>query len=155
MKIKKILLVSMAVPTIDLGGLVRIVQKFVIITALLKIAGFLIDLFKKPAFLVALMATIAYYPEAIQWVMYQLGLLQVKVIMLILNALMPQVWGAASVEGATEVADIFNSSVHALPSEVVQVIQALDIISLLGMVFTTLTIVFLVKFYYAIMDKMG
>ena len=60
-----------------------------LITAVIKVIGTLFNLVKTPMFLVGLYLALLWFPDTIQWILLQIGIIQIKMFMMILSVVMP------------------------------------------------------------------
>lgn len=121
---------------------------------LLNIFFLVVKILSKPLYVAGIIVLLTYFPDAVQWIFMQLGLVQIRIFALILNTLLPEIFSYSSGE-ITEWAQIWNSALSALPAEIVEVMQALDVASLLGIATSCFTAGFSIKTIMRINRRIG
>ena len=121
---------------------------------LLNIFFIIIKTLSKPLYIVGIIVLLTYFPDTLQWIFMQIGLIQIKIFAILLNAVMPEIFAYSSGD-ITEWAQLWNSALTALPSQVVEVMQALDVASLMGIVTSCLTSGFVIRTILRINKRMG
>lgn len=149
----------MGMPVVDLGGLVRTAQLAIqntadIIKLILKgkIVLFLIGIFSKPFYIAGLVVLFTWFPEVVKWIFIQIGLIQLKVYAVILQAVMPDIFGT-STDDINNFADIFNNALSSLPPEIMEVFAKVGVAELMGLIFTCLTSGFVIKIYFKMINR--
>lgn len=149
----------MGLPVIDLGGLVRTAQLAIQNTADIvkiilkgKIILFLIGIFSKPFYIGGLIILFTWFPEVVKWLFIQIGLIQLKIYAIILQAVMPDIFGETTDE-INSYADIFNNALGALPPDIMEVFAKAGLAELMGLVFTCLTSGFVIKIYFKMINR--
>lgn len=121
---------------------------------LLNIFYIIIKVLSKPLYIVGIIVLLTYFPDVVQWIFMQIGLIQIKIFAILLNILMPEIFAYSSGD-ITNWAQLWNSALTALPSEVLEVMRALDVASLMGIVTTCLTSGFVIRTILRINKRMG
>lgn len=114
----------------------------------------LVDFLKTPFFWVSFVALLTYSPDTIAWIFIKIGEIEMRVIGLCLSATMPEIFGTAG-GSFTSWGQIWSAGLNALPTEVVQVMNALGVAQIMGMVTTTCGVVSSVRLYRAVMKRGG
>lgn len=119
---------------------------------LLRIIGTIIQVFKVPLFLVALIAAFNFFPNQVQWIFEQIGLIQIRVFLTIMGVFMPEIFGGVSGQ-INSVADYFNFALSALPTDLLDVCQKAGVGTLLGLVTSTMTLGFTMRLYFKVINR--
>lgn len=125
-----------------------------LIAAVIKVVGTLFNLVKTPMFLVGLYLALLWFPDTIQWIFLQIGMIQIKIFMILLSSVMPDVFTFGSGE-VNSWAAIWQQGLSALPSEMVEVINGLGVAEMLGLVTSTLMAGSTIVIYRKIMMRAG
>lgn len=146
------------VPTYDWAAfgqrLLSWAQRLLLIRFVLTISKVVYEAFKTPAFLAVLVAVLTYCPDTVQWVLLQIGNIQIKCFMLLLSVVMPEIFATGS--GAMHSwAAIWQNGLNLLPSDVIDVMNAIGVGELLGLVTSTLTSGYLISIYRKVMLRAG
>ena len=121
---------------------------------LIRVVGTLFNLVKTPMFLVGLYLALLWFPDTIQWIFLQIGLIQIKLFMLVLSSVMPDVFTFGSGD-VNSWAAIWQQGLSALPTEMVEVINGLGVAEMLGLVTSTLMAGSTIAIYRKIMMRAG
>lgn len=145
-------------PTFDWAAFAQRVFQFatklLLFRVLLGFLGMAFNLFKTPIFLVGLVLALTYFPDTIQWVFMQIGMIQIKLFMIVLSAVMPDIFTFGSAD-VNSWAAIWNQGISALPSDMVDVMNGLGVAELLGLVTSTLMAGSTIAIYRKIMTRAG
>lgn len=125
-----------------------------LISMVIKVVGTLFNLVKTPMFLVGLYLALLWFPDTIQWIFLQIGLIQIKLFMLVLSSVMPDVFTFGSGE-VNSWAAIWQQGLSALPTDMVEVINGLGVAEMLGLVTSTLMAGSTIAIYRKIMIRAG
>lgn len=125
-----------------------------LIGMVIKVIGTLFNLVKTPMFLVGLYLALLWFPDTIQWIFLQIGMIQIKMFMILLSSVMPDVFTFGSGE-VNSWAAIWQQGLSALPSEMVEVINGLGVAEMLGLVTSTLIAGSTIVIYRKIMMRAG
>lgn len=125
-----------------------------LISIVIKVIGTLFNLVKTPMFLVGLYLALLWFPDTIQWIFLQIGMIQIKMFMILLSSVMPDVFTFGSGE-VNSWAAIWQQGLSALPSEMVEVINGLGVAEMLGLVTSTLIAGSTIAIYRKIMMRAG
>ena len=90
------------------------------------------------------MVLFTWFPEVVKWIFIQIGLIQIKVYAVILQAILPDIFGTTT-EDINSLADIFNNAIGVLPPEIMEVFAKVGVAELMGLIFTCLTSGFIIK----------
>lgn len=123
-----------------------------ILIALEKIITILIRILEKPAYLGGLFIIVMYYPDTLQWLLMQIGLIELKIFAIILNAFLPDIFTISASE-VNSWTTIFNEGINALPTDVVDVMAKANVAELMGMVTSALSAAFAIRLYFRIMNR--
>lgn len=143
----------MAVPVITLDGIIRIVQKIFIIKLIFAILEYLVSILSKPFYIAGIVFVLTYYPGVVRWIFYQIGLIQVKLLVLLMNIMMPSIFSDDLVETSDDITDIFNTALAAMPADWREIMASLDVVSLIGMITSTFAGIFFIKIMFRIFKK--
>ena len=125
-----------------------------LISMVIKVIGTLFNLVKTPMFLVGLYLALLWFPDTIQWIFLQIGNIQIKMFMIVLSSVMPDVFTFGSVE-VNSWAAIWQQGLSALPTDMVEVINGLGVAEMLGLVTSTLMAGSTIAIYRKIMMRAG
>lgn len=125
-----------------------------LIAMVVRVIGTLFNLVKTPMFLVGLYLALLWFPDTIQWIFLQIGLIQIKLFMIVLSAVMPDVFTFGSGE-VNSWAAIWQQGLSGLPTEMVEVINGLGVAEMLGLVTSTLMAGSVIAIYRKIMMRAG
>lgn len=114
----------------------------------------MVRVWSKPLYLAGIIAMFMYFPDALQWIFMQIGLIELRIFAIILAVVMPEVFNYASGD-VQSWADIFNSALAGLPTEMLQVMQNLQIAQLMGIVTSCLTSGFVIRTFLRMNKRMG
>ena len=146
------------VPTFDWAALIQRAFGWLLrswlIGMILKAIGALLEFFRTPLFLVGLYLALLWFPDTIQWIFMQIGQIQIKIFMIILSTIMPDVFTFGSGE-VNSWAQIWNQGLSQLPSEMLEVINGLGVAEMLGLVTSTLMAGSTIAVYRKIMTRAG
>lgn len=117
-----------------------------------KILQFVIKICEKPAYLGGLFVLVMYFPDTLQWLLMQIGLLELRIFAIILGAVMPDIFttGAGLI---TSWSQIFNDGINALPADMVDVMAKMNIAELMGLITSTLTAGWTIRLYFRIINR--
>lgn len=153
------LLLMCVFPVVTMDGLIRIGQGIInnlgmILKVVLigKIISFLVGIFSKPFYIAGLILLFTYFPDTVQWIFMQIGLLQLKIFMSLLIVVMPDIFGELDVNSY---ADIFNAGINALPPEIIDVCASLGVAENMGLIFTCLTSGWIIRIYLKAFERAG
>lgn len=135
-------------------ALIPILKAFLIGRAIFWILETLFNLFKTPLFLGALVLALTYFPDTVQWIFMQIGMIELKCFILVLNTVMPDIFTFGSNE-VTSWAQIWSAGLSALPQDMVDVMNAVGVAELLGLVTSTLMAGSTIALYRKIMTRAG
>ena len=125
-----------------------------LIAMVVRVIGTLFNLVKTPMFLVGLYLALLWFPDTIQWIFLQIGLIQIKLFMLVLSSVMPDVFTFGSGD-VNSWAAIWQQGLSGLPTEMVEVINGLGVAEMLGLVTSTLMAGSVIAIYRKIMMRAG
>ena len=94
-----------------------------ILRSVLRILEFAYNVFKTPLALGTIVIMLAYYPDVLQWVLMKIGELQIKCFAIVLNAIMPDIFGSMGTN-VTSWHTIWQQGLSLLPSNLVQILNA-------------------------------
>lgn len=145
-------------PTFDWAAFVQRVfgwfTRALLISMVIKVIGTLFNLVKTPMFLIGLYLALLWFPDTIQWIFMQIGLIQIKMFMILLSAVMPDVFTFGSGD-VNSWAQIWNLGLASLPTDMVDVINGLGVAEMLGLVTSTLMAGSSIVIYRKIMTRAG
>jgi len=156
-------------PVIALDGLVRIGQnvlsllsqfkghlaRYIIISLIIHGVVGMMKFLSKPFYIVGIVFLLTYFPDVIQWIFMQLGLIEVKIFALLLSIVMPQIFGGDVGAQVNDWSQIWNAALNALPPDVLDVLAKANVAELLGIVTSCLTSGWVIKIYRHIMLRAG
>ena len=125
-----------------------------LISMIIKVVGTLFNLVKTPMFLVGLYLALLWFPDTIQWILMQIGNIQIKMFMMVLSTVMPEIFTFGS-EDVNSWAQIWNQGLNLLPSEMLDVMNGLGVAEMLGLVTSTLMSGSVITIYRKIMTRAG
>lgn len=125
-----------------------------LVSMLIKVIVTLFNLVKTPIFIVGLYLALLWFPDTIQWIFLQIGLIQIKMFMILLSAVMPDVFTFGSGE-VNSWAQIWSQGLAGLPADMVDVINGLGVAEMLGLVTSTLMAGSSIVIYRKIMTRAG
>lgn len=146
------------VPTYDWAAfgqrVLSMVQKMLLFRLILKIGEVLFSFAKTPMYLGLVVAAITYFPDTIAWIFVSIGQIQIKCFMIMLNAVMPDIFatGAGDYRGW---ADIWSAGLSALPEDVLSIVNGVGVAEIMGLVTTTITSGWMIKIYRKTMLRAG
>ena len=114
----------------------------------------LVRVLSKPFMILGLIGVLLYYPEAIQWIFMKIGEIQIKIFGLMLQAVLPSIFGD-NISEIKSWADIFNGAVSAYPEGMTEIMAAAEMAGLMGMVTTCLVSGFTIRIYIRMARKIG
>lgn len=145
-------------PTFDWAAFVQRVFGWItraaLIAMVIKVIGGLFNLVKTPLFLVGLYLALLWFPDTIQWIFMQIGIIQIKLFTLVLSAVMPDIFTFGSSE-VNSWAVIWEQGLNGLPTEMLEIINGLGIAEMLGLVTSTLMAGSTIAIYRKIMTRAG
>lgn len=145
-------------PTFDWAAFVQRVfgwlKGTLLVAFILRSIGALFNIARTPMFLFGLYLALLYFPDTIQWIFLQIGLIQIKMFMIVLSSVMPDVFTFGSGE-VNSWAAIWQQGLSGLPSEMVEVINGLGVAEMLGLVTSTLMAGSTIAIYRRIMMRAG
>ena len=122
-------------------------------TFLLSLMSFL----TKPFVLGVAVFIMTIFPDAIQYLMFHIGLIAVKVGVMLFSVLFPAVMGSESFGNLTEntgnIYQMYSQAFTSLPSEIVEMFAVLDVVSLLGIIISTSFSILLYTIVYKIVMR--
>ena len=130
------------------------ITRAALISLVIKVIGGLFNLVKTPLFLVGLYLALLWFPDTIQWIFMQIGMIQIKMFTLVLSSVMPEIFTFGSSE-VNSWAAIWNQGLSGLPTEMVEVINGLGVAEMLGLVTSTLMAGSTIAIYRKIMTRAG
>lgn len=146
------------IPTFDWSAfaqrLVTWLKMALAVRLILSALGALYNLVKTPLFLMGLYLALLWFPDTIQWIFMQIGLIQLKIFMILLSTVMPDVFTFGGSEVASW-ATIWQQGLSNLPSEMLEVINGLGAAEMLGLVTSTLMAGSTMVVYRKIMLRAG
>lgn len=109
---------------------------------------------KTPMYLGLVVAAVTYFPDTIAWIFISIGQIQIKCFMIMLNAVMPDIFatGAGDYRGWAE---IWSAGLAALPEDVLSIVNGVGVAEIMGLVTTTLTSGWMIKIYRKTMLRAG
>lgn len=139
------------VPVTDWGAFVQRVVGRIFLSMMI---WRLIQLLKQPLFIASLIAILIWSPDTIMWIFIKLGNIELKLMILMMTALMPDIFGAGS--GAyTSWTSLWSAGLTVLPVKMLEIINGLGVGQILGLVTSTWAAVSSIKIYRKIMLRAG
>ena len=114
----------------------------------------MLNLFKTPMFLGAMVLALTYFPDTVQWIFMQIGQIELKMMMIVLSTVMPDIFTFGSSE-VNSWAAIWQAGITALPQDMVDVMNAVGVSELLGLVTSTIMAGSTIAIYRKIMTRAG
>ncbi len=146
------------IPTFDWSAFAQRVFTWVKISfavhLILKLMGTLFNMVKTPMFLVGLYLALLWFPDTIQWIFMQIGMIEIKMFVIVLSSVLPDVFTFGDAE-VTSWAQIWNQGLSGLPTEMLEVINGLGVAEMLGLVTSTLMAGSMIIVYRKIMTRAG
>lgn len=137
------------VPVNDWGAFVqRITKKLLTIWLVSR----LIDVLKGPFFWVGLIALLTYSPDTVAWIFIKIGEIELTVMAMVLNAVMPDIFASGSGEYRNWV-QIWQAGLNALPSDMVAIMNGLGVAQLLGYVTATIGTISTIRIFRSAMRR--
>jgi hypothetical protein len=146
------------VPTFDWGAFAQRVFGWItraaLISLIIKAISGMFNLVKTPMFIVGLYLALLWFPDTIQWIFMKIGEIQIKMFMIVLTTVMPEVFtfGSGDVDSW---AAIWNQGLSALPTEMLEVINGLGVAEMLGLITSTIMAGSTIMVYRKIMTRAG
>lgn len=145
-------------PTFDWAAFTQRVFAFIsramLFRLLLGFLGTAFNLFKTPLFLGAMVIALTYFPDTIQWIFMKIGEIEMKMFMIVLSSVLPDVFTFGSGE-VNSWADIWNQGLNLLPSDMLEVMNGIGVAELLGLTTSTLMAGSQIALYRKIMTRAG
>lgn len=145
-------------PTFDVAAFLQRISKMIIfgliLRSVLRILEFAYNVFKTPLALGTIVIMLAYYPDVLQWVLMKIGELQIKCFAIVLNAIMPDIFGSMGTN-VTSWHTIWQQGLSLLPSNLVQILNAVGVAELMGLITATLTAGSTVLLYRRVLSRVG
>lgn len=145
-------------PTFDWGAFAQRVFGWItraaLIGMIIKAISGMFNLVKTPMFIVGLYLALLWFPDTIQWIFMKVGGIQIKMFMIVLTTVMPEVFtfGSGDVDSW---AAIWNQGLSALPTEMLEVINGLGVAEMLGLITSTIMAGSTIMVYRKIMTRAG
>lgn len=130
------------------------ITRAALISLVIKVIGGLFNLVKTPLFIVGLYLALLWFPDTIQWIFMQIGIIQIKMFMIVLSSVMPDIFTFGSGE-VNSWAAIWNQGLNGLPTEMLEIINGLGVAEMLGLVTSTLMAGSTIAIYRKIMTRAG
>lgn len=146
------------IPTFDWGAFAQRVfgwvRASIAIGFVIKAISALFNLVKTPLFIVGLYLALLWFPDTIQWIFLKIGEIEIKMFMIVLSVVMPDVFTFGSGD-VNSWAQIWNQGLSMLPTEMLEIINGLGVGEMLGLITSTLTSGFVIGMYRKIMTRAG
>lgn len=145
-------------PTFDLTAFLQRISKIIIMGMILRSVLFILrtlyGVFKTPLALGTIVIMLAYYPDVVQWTLMKIGELQIRCFAIVLNAIMPDIFGSMGTN-VTSWHTIWQQGLSLLPSNLVQILNAVGVAELMGLITATLTAGSTVILYRRVLSRVG
>lgn len=130
------------------------ITRAALISLVIRVVGTLFNLVKTPMFLVGIYLALLWFPDTIQWIFMQIGMIELKMMMIVLSSVLPDIFtfGSGEVESW---AAIWQQGLAGLPTEMVEIINGLGVADMLGLVTSTLLSGSTIALYRKIMTRAG
>lgn len=125
-----------------------------ILSVLLAIGSFIRKVISYPLALGAVVGAFVLFPDTIGWIFLQIGNIQLKIFVLVLNQVMPDIID----EGATDFHtwySVWQAGIDALPPDLVEVLNSVGVAYLLGMITSTIASIAGIRLYRRVMFRAG
>lgn len=144
------------IPTTDWAAIAQrafaLIQRLLIIKAILTLGKIIWSFAKTPALLGAVVFAFTFFPNTISWILVQIGQMELRVFSTIMVAILPEVFNA----GASDYnswADIWAAGINSFPTQIRDIITGLGVPELLGMVTGVFTSGSIMKIYRRILMR--
>lgn len=134
--------------------LLSFAQRLLIIKFFFTIGKVLFETFKTPAYLAVIVAILTYFPDSVKWIFLKIGEIQIKCFSIMLNVIMPDIFATAG-DSYSTAGDLWQAGLNALPSDVLDIMNAVGVAELLGIVTTCLMSGWIVRIYRRVMLRAG
>lgn len=114
----------------------------------------LFNLLTKPLFIMALIGLLIWSPDTIAWIFIKLGGIELRVFMIALNAIMPDIFATAGGNYASW-GEIWRAGLNALPTQMVEVMNGIGVSQILGLITSTIGAVGTIRIYRKVMLRAG
>lgn len=145
-------------PTFDITAFLQRISKMIImgfiLRSVLKLLEVAYNVFKTPVALGTIVLMLAYYPDVLQWVLMKIGELQIRCFAIVLNAIMPDIFSGMGTN-VTSWHTIWQQGLSLLPSNIVQILNAVGVAELMGLITATLTAGSTVILYRRVLSRVG
>lgn len=145
-------------PTFDITAFLQRISKIIIMGMILRSVLFILRtlyaVFKTPIALGTIVIMLAYYPDVVQWTLMKIGELQIRCFAIVLNAIMPDIFGSMGTN-VTSWHTIWQQGLSLLPSNLVQILNAVGVAELMGLITATLTAGSTVLLYRRVLSRVG
>ena len=114
----------------------------------------LFSLLSKPLFIMGLIGLLIWSPDTIAWIFIKIGEIELRVFMIALNAIMPDIFAVSGGYYASW-SDIWQAGLNALPTQMVEVMNGLGVAQILGLITSTIGAVGIIRIYRKVMSRAG
>lgn len=125
-----------------------------ILSVVMAILSFAKRVISYPLALGAIVGAFVLFPDTIGWIFLQIGNIQLKVFVLVLSQVMPDIIS----EGATDFHtwySVWQSGLDLLPPDLVEVLNSVGVAYLLGMITSTIATIAGIRLYRRVMLRAG
>ena len=125
-----------------------------ILSVVMSIMSFLRKIVSYPLALGAIVLAFTLFPDTIGWIFLQIGNIQLKFFLVLLNNVMPDIIH----EGATDFytwESVWQEGLNLLPPDIVDVLNSVGVAYLMGMITATIASVSAIRLYRKVMFRAG
>lgn len=144
------------IPTFDWSAFLQrvsgLIIKGLILSGILRALSLLYNVFKTPLALGTIVLLLTYYPERVQWVLQKIGELEIRAFAVVLSGLVPDLFGGISGE-VSSWSTIWQNGLNGLPADIVDIMNAVGVAELMGLITSTLSAGSLVLLYRRVMMR--
>lgn len=105
-----------------------------------------------PLFLGTIILVLLYFPNAVSWIFAKIGSIFLNLFLWVIGLILPVILGAFGDVGQ-DVKDLFQGSFSGLPADIIDLLNAVGVGSLMGMILTTIWAISMVRIYRSILKS--
>lgn len=125
-----------------------------ILSVLLAIGSFVRRVVSYPLALAAIVGAFVLFPDTIGWIFLQIGNIHLKIFVLVLSEIMPDIINEGATDFHTWYA-VWQEGVNLLPPDLVEVLNSVGVAYLLGMITSTIAAISGIRLYRRVMLRAG
>lgn len=112
----------------------------------------LLSMLKTPFFYAGIVLLLTFFPESVMWVFLKIGEIEMRVFLMVLQSVMPDIFAAGDAP-MTSWADMWANGLSVLPQDMLDIMNGLGIAQLLGLITTTIGAVGTIRIYRRVMHR--